>query len=426
MWETIASSRRQDRALHGAAKLVNVFVGLIALPLWLLGQRLAGPLRRLLRGRARPPELPVPPSAERSMDALMADLQQVPMHIRPSPMHELRKGLPDLASFVLSQNREAANLGYSYPAQFADEIFEGADGQRIGSSVALHDEPRPGLLVVHGLFSTRRFDYVRQVAIRAYFEWGFNVMAVDLRSFGLTELISAAPSTGGWKEGEDLVFAARHLRSLGATSVGAWGVSLGGSSVLNAAHPAGAEEALDGGILAVSPPADVGKVAERLSRVVGFRHPAYALNYGFRAMLLSRVRSSRWPVEVTELNQALEHVSAAWYERPADEIRARSSAVNHIAEAKVPVLILHPEDDMIIKVENARMLEQAAAENDLVRVWILPGGGHGAIDVADPHWFWAVCRRFFERWATYPDQTSHPPASRVAIGGYAPSAPRIT
>ena len=43
-----ATTQRQDRVLHGAAKALNVVVGLIALPLWLLGQRLRDPLRRLL------------------------------------------------------------------------------------------------------------------------------------------------------------------------------------------------------------------------------------------------------------------------------------------------------------------------------------------------------------------------------------------
>ena len=48
MWESLATSRRSDRVLHGAAKLLNVVVGVIALPIWLLGQRLRDPLRRLL------------------------------------------------------------------------------------------------------------------------------------------------------------------------------------------------------------------------------------------------------------------------------------------------------------------------------------------------------------------------------------------
>jgi hypothetical protein len=34
-------------------------------------------------------------------------------------------------------------------------------------------------------------------------------------------------------------------------------------------------------------------------------------------------------------------------------------------------------------------------------VWVLPGGGHGAIDAVDRTWFYAVLRGFFERWAGY-------------------------
>ena len=41
MWESLATSRRQDRVLHGVAKLVNVLAGALILPVWLIGQRLA-------------------------------------------------------------------------------------------------------------------------------------------------------------------------------------------------------------------------------------------------------------------------------------------------------------------------------------------------------------------------------------------------
>ena len=60
---------------------------------------------------------------------------------------------------------------------------------------------------------------------------------------------------------------------MGATSVGALGISLGGSSVLGACHPEGADEALDGGILAISPPADTRAMAERLSRELPITPP---------------------------------------------------------------------------------------------------------------------------------------------------------
>ena len=402
MWESIGSSQRQDRVLHGAAKAMNLAVGSVALPAWLIGQRLREPLRAALARLDPPPtDLPTAQPRERTMEALMADLESIPSHVRHSQAAMVRKGVPDMSTFVLAQQREAANLGYAYPSQFSDHVFEGADGEHIAASIGLHEgAERPALIVVHGLFSSRRFDYVRQIAVRAYFEWGFNVAAVDLRSFGLTNLTSQAPTSTGWKEGEDIVACGRYLKGLGSTTVGALGISLGGSSVLGACHLDDAGEALDGGILAISPPSDPYAMAKRLSRKLPRSHPAYALNQGFWAMLRSRIRQSRWD-DVHDFVDPIELISAPYYEVEPEELWHRAAAREHIAEAKVPVLVLHPEDDEIIPVEQARELEEAAGGNDLVRVWILPGGGHGAIDEVDRVWFYAVLRGFFERWAGY-------------------------
>jgi predicted alpha/beta-fold hydrolase len=335
------------------------------------------------------------------MDALMADLEAIPHGLRHSEAAMVRKGLADLSTFVLANQREAANLGYAYPAQFSDHVFAGADDERIAATVGLQEaEGRPGLVVVHGLFSSRRFDYVRRIAVRAYFEWGFNVLALDLRSFGLTNLTSQAPTTVGWKEGEDIVAAGEYLKGLGASTVGALGISLGASSVLGACHAEGAERSLDGGILAISPPADPKAMAERLSVHLPRTHPAYLLNLGFWAMLTSRIRQSDWR-EIDDFVDPVSRISAPYYGVDPDELWDRATARHHVAAAKVPVLVLHPEDDDIVPVEHARMLADAASGHELVRVWILPGGGHGAIDAVDGTWFYSVLRGFFERWAGY-------------------------
>jgi predicted alpha/beta-fold hydrolase len=407
MWEGLARTERQDRVLHGTAKLANVLLGIVLLPLWLFGQLIGGRVRDFLMGlerRAKRP-LPVPPKREPSMEALMGDLQAIPEHLRHSDFAELRKGFADISNFIVAQQREGAVLGYRYPGQFKDHIVEGADGERIAASIALQEAARPSLIVVHGLFTNSRFDYVRQIAVRAFYEWGFNVAALDLRSFGMTELTSPAPSTGGWKEGLDILALARYMKELGGTSVGALGISLGGSSVLNASDQEDTATALDGGILAVSPPA-VPKLAwERLSEPVPRGHPRYPIHRAFEAALISRIRSGRWPPEAEDMLRAMEVVSAPYYKVDAEEIWTKSRGIDHVPAAKVPLLILHPEDDHIIKVEHARMLQQAANGNDLVRVWILPAGSHGLLEAADPRWTHAVYRTFFERWATYAERT---------------------
>jgi predicted alpha/beta-fold hydrolase len=406
MWEGLARTERQDRVLHGAAKVANVLLGIVLLPLWLFGQVIGGRVRDFLRAleqRSRRP-LPIPPERERTMTALMADLHAIPNHLRHSDFAELRRGLADMSNFVVAQHREGAVIGYRYPGQFKDHIVEGADEERIAASIAVQEAARPGLIVVHGLFTSSRFDYVRQIAVRAFYEWGFNVAALDLRSFGMTELTSPAPSTAGWKEGLDILSLAAYMKQLGSTSVGALGISLGGSSVLNACDQEATARDLDGGILAVSPPAVPKEAWARLAEDVPRDHPRYLLHRAFQAALISRVRSGRWPPEAEDMNRVMEYVSAPYYGVSADQIWTHARGVDHVPNAKVPLLILHPEDDPIVKVEQARTLATAAEANDLVRVWILPTGSHGLLEAADPTWTHAVYRTFFERWAKYAER----------------------
>jgi uncharacterized protein len=406
MWEGLARTERQDRVLHGAAKIANVLAGVVLLPLWLFGQLIGGRVRDFLRGleqRSRRP-LPVPPERERSMDALMRDLEAIPNHLRHSDFAELRRGFADISNFVVAQHREGAVIGYRYPGQFKDHIVEGADGERIAASIALQEAARPGVIVVHGLFTSSRFDYVRQIAVRAFYEWGFNVAALDLRSFGMTELTSPAPSTAGWKEGQDILALAAYMKELGSTSVGAIGISLGGSSVLNASDQESTASDLDGGILAVSPPAVPKDAWARLSEEVPRDHPRYVLHKAFQAALISRVRSGRWPPEAEDMDKVMEYVSAPYYGVSAEEIWTHARGIDRVPNAKVPLLILHPEDDPIVKVDQARLLAAAAKDNDLVRVWILPAGSHGLLEAADPSWTHGVYRTFFERWAAYAER----------------------
>jgi predicted alpha/beta-fold hydrolase len=416
MWEGLARTRRQDQVLHGAAKLANVVVGIVLLPLWLLGQLVGGHVRNLFISLARRSErpLPVPLERERSMEALMGDLEAIPEHLRHNDWAEARVGFADISNFVVAQHREGAVIGYRYPGQFQDHIVEGADGERIAATIGLQEAARPGLIVVHGIFTSSRFDYVRQIAVRAFYEWGFNVAVLDLRSFGMTELTSPAPSTGGWKEGLDILALGRYLKELGATSVGALGISLGAGCVLNASHYDETTEALDGGILAVSPPAVPKEVWGRLSEPVPRGHPRYALHEAFQAALTTRIRSGRWPPEAEDMLHVMEHVSAPYYGLDAEEIWRRSTPRDQVGDARVPLLILHPQDDPIVKVEQARILAEAAKGNDLVRVWILPAGSHGLLEAADSRWTHAVYRGFFERWGKYPEHEADRPGGEPA------------
>jgi pimeloyl-ACP methyl ester carboxylesterase len=169
---------------------------------------------------------------------------------------------------------------------------------------------------------------------------------------------------------------------------------------MSASHGSGAE-ALDGGILAAGGPADVRRAVAYIDQEVPPSHPFYGTSLMFKATLLSKVRALGWPDAIASFHDLLEQVVAPHYGVTLDEIYERSSAVNHLASTRVPVLVLHGEDDEVVPVEHARMLEAATADSDLVRVWVVPGGGHAAFDVVDRDWTYAVYRTFFERLATY-------------------------
>ena len=89
-------------------------------------------------------------------------------------------------------------------------------------------------------------------------------------------------------------------------------------------------------------------------------------------MLTSRIREAHWE-GIEDFVDPLELVSAPYYGVDPEELWRRASAKEQIAAARVPVLVLHPEDDQVIPVEHARMLDEAAKENELVRVWSFPG-----------------------------------------------------
>ena len=291
------------------------------------------------------------------------------------------------------------NFGYSYPRQFNYRVIEGEDGERFAALVGLHDEPRPGLVIVHGFMSNKLFDYVREPAVTAYFDWGFNVAVVDQRGFGQSEMLSEAPNTFGWKEGKDLIFAARHLKQNGSTSVGLLGYSLGAACSINAAGSDEAGLVLDGGVLAVNPPADTRVSLEYISTKPRLGSPFWVPYQLFKIRLKSRVRNLGGGVEVPGFREVLSERVLPHYRITDEELFELSSAKNQIAGANVPTLVLHAEDDAFVPVEHAKMLAEASSTNANVHVWIMPWGGHTAYDALDKAWTKSVYRDYFEYWA---------------------------
>jgi predicted alpha/beta-fold hydrolase len=384
-----------DRFVRPVAQRVSRTVsGAAALPL-LLGfagaQRVAGGVHALA---ARVPARPVAPPA-RPLEPLSADaaygriMAAVPPPSAISTsvaMRALAGGLHDWPLMLLTAKPERALLGFRYPRGFRHRVFAGADGEPIAALLGLQPEPaRPAVVLCHGAMTTKHFDYVRRTALRLH-ALGLHVLAIDLRGFGVTALTSAAPSSTGFKEGEDVCAAAEFLRGLGATRVAAIGFSLGGAAVLNAARVASERPgcALDGGILSLSAPTDMASSLDRASRRPPLRDRFFGTWLTLRAAATSRARAEGWTTRPVSPLEAVEQISAPYYGMSAHDLALRSSAVAFAADVRVPVLHVHAADDVVVPVAQARALRDAAAGNPHVRVLILPHGGHAAFDLAAP------------------------------------------
>ncbi len=273
------------------------------------------------------------------------------------------------------------------------------DGTPISAVAGIHRDgrPRPALIMVHGLFGSKNLWFSQQVVLAAYYGWGYNAMAIDLRFFGESKKYSDAPGTGGWKEGQDILAAARWLKSLPeVTSVGAMGGSMGAASTMLAAAQ-DPERLLDGGTIAWHGYGDIASQIRFISTRPGPLEPFFGAYLFFMACLrltLGR-EARRWPDFEGYL---LDHC-ASYYGVSPEELLEKSSPAAQLHRVEVPFLAINSDDDPIVPAEQGAILERAAASNPWAEVLRYPVGGHCAFAVVDKAWMARVVRSFYDYWA---------------------------
>jgi len=331
--------------------------------------------------------------------AYAAAREAEPMHERPGygTKDFLMVYAPDLIPSVLDIRPRFSNRFFSCPPPFRRVTIESLDGTPISAEVAAHEgEPRPGIVVVHGVFGSSGQRIYGDQAIRAFADWGFNVAIVDLRGWSRSATLSSTPMSGSWREGEDVLGAARWLLENTATStVGAIGYSLGGASVLSAAAHDRAPELLKSGVFSESGFVDAREVVKIIERNPGLltrEHIAYRLftiSFGEKFRCEGRGRMS--------ISEYFERVSAPYYGLSIDELYDLDSVVNRVDRIRVPALQLHAEDDWVVGVDHARQLRAAAARagNRLVGVCVKPRGSHCAFARVAPRWRDGIAREYF-------------------------------
>lgn len=299
-----------------------------------------------------------------------------------------------------------------YPSEFERVTVRARDGIGLSAWVGrAAREPRDGLVLIPGLYTSKDNPRIRARAVRILREWGFHVLALDLRGVGGSDRV---PSTPGWKEAEDIIDAIAAFRRLAPVRrVHLYAESLAASAAIVAAgmEAQAGRKLLDGRVLAMSPYAD----AQRIIDLYSTPDPAstelgrdfVAVQKFFNGLLrLQGYKGGRFDAYIRH--------GADHYGTTYEELLRRSSPRNFIADANVPLLVIHSEDDGLVPVAEARRLAALAAGSKEARVWILPWGYHALYEMADPDWYWQVLGRVFgERSVEAAAPARRPPTSEA-------------
>lgn len=278
-----------------------------------------------------------------------------------------------------------------YPRDFERIRFRSADGTLLCGWLGRSrlPGPRPGLVLIPGLFTSKDNNRIRARSVKILREWGFHILTLDLRGVGESQ---RALSTPGWKEADDIVAGLNELRRrTGASPVHLYAESLAATAALLAVGREGAHgRALtDGRVVSVSPFADPRFVVQRFAGPIDWDDRALAGAKAFFKFVLRLGGTGHRDF------QDYAHESARSYGVSLEEMMARSDPRPVLPAARSETLILHSHDDAIVPVEQAHQLQAATLGNPAVRILLLPWGNHCLYEMAEPDWYWAMLARSF-------------------------------
>lgn len=352
---------------------------------------------------------PTPPDTRRTQYVL-AQVPQKPRAI--IRMENWPLALRSVADFVTAAPGWLARVRarvVGYPRPFRRVHFNSWDGTRLTAWLGVHTErgretergsrgrpiPREGILLVPGMFTTKDNAIQKARALKIFKEWGYHVLALDLRGFGESSRVF---NTGGWKESEDVEAALEFFRAhVPLLKAHVYAESLGAAAAILAAARVAHRgfRLVDGGILAMNPYADAEKEIAYLSHEPVLKDQFYMVQWFFLQLLHLGGHDFKSFVEYTQ-------AAAKAYGARVEDLYRRSSAKHVVGDVNCPLLILNSKDDPIVPLSEARTFQRLLKDRDNPTAWLLDWGNHCAFEMADPDWFWTVLHEFFGFYCVLP------------------------
>lgn len=344
-----------------------------------------------------------------SSQAILERVARLPQNPRPlSAVRHLPLAVRTVTDYVTQAPEWLARVRGrfpTYPAPFRKVQFRSSDGTRLTAWMGLHKETtadapprtvaREGILIVPGMFNTKDNALQRERALRFFNEWGYHVLALDLRGMGES---SRVYNTAGWKESEDVEAAVEYLRSHAPLEkVHIYSESLGAVAAIIAAGRQGRRgfRLVDGAILAVSPFPDPQPMIQHLVHGPK-RGEASALLQWFFARLLQL--GGKRHADFQEYLRA----AAKSYGVSLPELYRRSSASRLLKHVNVPLLLICSLDDPIVERAEVARFGRLLRGRDNPSLLKLTWGSHCLFELIDPVWFSALLQEFFDFYCLLP------------------------
>lgn len=326
--------------------------------------------------------------------ALREDLESLPQSptSRDHPRNwvfRIKRGL----DFVGHARRDAARFfakANPYPQPFEHLTVTSDDSAQIACWYGPQSKPSDwGLVVVPGMFGSKDDTVQKRRTLRIWRQWKIPVLSMDLRGFGE----STGISTAGWKEGADVLAAAKELkRRANLKRVAVLSESLGGAACLNALalDSASGANVITGGAVACSAFVDAKDAVGYISEKPPADHPFAWQWVGFRRLLRLKSMGAYDRFDDYLDDAARVHGLSGW-----SEMADLSNPKWKVPMIHAPTLLIHAADDPVVPIRHARRVERYADTNPQVQVILTTWGGHTGFEPMDPTWYWEVLRRFY-------------------------------
>jgi len=225
-------------------------------------------------------------------------------------------------------NIEPSDLGLEYEGI----TFKSADGIKLSGWLIPNNKTKKTVIVMHGYPA----DKANLLGIAEFLTKDFNVFLFDFRSFGKSE---GSYTTAGYLEKNDIIGAINYLeKEKNLTKIGLYGFSMGGAVALMSSNE---------NVKAIVTDSAYARLSNMVNHMYGpffiLKHPLSYLTKLYGLMFLG--------LNVDDIN-------------PVDDIK----------NLRIPILLIHGDNDSQIPVDEAYSLHDANKKSE---IWIVKGAEHG-------------------------------------------------